>query len=607
MIKKAFKIVVIVSFCITGLLQHARISYAQPPEYFLNEVFISGLSQPSNLAFDVKSNVFVTELSGLVKIIPPGSNSPVSVFQVPDYQNNLVGVALDPNFFDNGYIYLYYVAKSTGLETLTRFRVNDNIIDPGSKFVIWQSNAEKTSNGHVGGNIAFDNAGKILLSTGDHSTGQGDLAPNNPAQKLDSPLGKILRLNPDGSIPTDNPFFDGQGPNYDAIWALGLRNPFRIFFDNKTDRLYISDVGENSFEEINIGVKGGNYGWPKCEGNCNIAGMVNPFYTYPHESGKGASITGGIVNNGSYYPQKYSNSFFYGDFMLNDIKRIKMDTRGNFIKDIPFDLEVNSPPARIVAFAQDRNGIIYYVDYSNRTVNRLSYLKHSLKFDGINDFAKANNVALPPKFTFEGWIKRNRDTNRQEVIFSHNNTDSTVLNYLLYIDGGENECGKGDKLVFYQKTGNLTLCSSLTIPVGPWVHVVITRLTGEMKMYVNGKLARKQYATPNLSTETSGQIVIGRGKDRLQNYFEGYIDEIRISRGEKYTDNFTPREILDKDPDTLILWGLNEGFGQISHDYSGNNVTMILGRNKKEADDDPQWSAKTKLILEASGNFVETE
>ncbi len=99
---------------------------------------------------------------------------------------------------------------------------------------------------------------------------------------LTVPRGKVLRFNSDGTVPTDNPFYDGNGPNVDAIWALGLRNPFRAFYDAVTDRLYIGDVGGNDYstarEELNIGARGANYGWPICEGtSCGS----NPAYTSP--------------------------------------------------------------------------------------------------------------------------------------------------------------------------------------------------------------------------------------------------------------------------------------------------------------------------------------
>src|SRR5207344_307873 len=127
------------------------------------------------------------------------------------------------------------------------------------------------------------------------------------AQDLTSPRGKILRINRDGTVPTDNPFYDGTGPNRDEIWARGLRNPFRAFYDSLSGRLYVGDVGGNDYstaqEEVNLGVAGANYGWPTCEGS-SCGGnpqITTPVYSYPH-NGRDASITGGFIYRGSKFP-----------------------------------------------------------------------------------------------------------------------------------------------------------------------------------------------------------------------------------------------------------------------------------------------------------------
>ena len=111
----------------------------------------------------------------------------------------------------------------------------------------------------------FGNDGKLYFTTGDHFQG-------SPSQDLGSPRGKIHRINPDGTVPTDNPFYDGNGPNVDSIWALGLRNPYRAYYDAPTGRLFVGDVGGNdnstSQEEVDLGAAGANYGWPNSEGAC---------------------------------------------------------------------------------------------------------------------------------------------------------------------------------------------------------------------------------------------------------------------------------------------------------------------------------------------------
>ena len=179
---------------------------------------------------------------------------------------------------------------------------------------------------------------------------------------------EILRVNADGTVPTDNPFYDGAGPNLDAIWARGLRNPFRFTFDASTNRMYISDVGSNdtttSIEELELGVAGANYGWPICEGPCGAAGMTNPFFTYGH-NGSDASIIAGFVYHGTQFPAAYQNSFFYGDYAQRWIKRLTFDGSGNITGNIPFepaDGSIHGPYGDIVDLEVGPEGALYYAD-----------------------------------------------------------------------------------------------------------------------------------------------------------------------------------------------------------------------------------------------------
>ena len=144
------------------------------------------------------------------------------------------------------------------------------------------------------------------------------------AQLLTSPRGKILRFNPDGTVPADNPYVDGSGPNYDAIWAIGLRNPFRGFYDTPTGRMFIGDVGGNVYttatEHLDLGARGANYAWPNCESNCASPPYTNGIYNYAH-NGRDACIVAGFVYHGTQFPSSYQGSFFLADYAQNWIKR----------------------------------------------------------------------------------------------------------------------------------------------------------------------------------------------------------------------------------------------------------------------------------------------
>ena len=190
------------------------------------------------------------------------------------------------------------------------------------------------------------------------------------------------------ACPASNPFYDGAGPNLDAIWARGLRNPFRISFDSVTGRLYIGDVGSNStstsLEEVNLGVAGANYGWPVCEGSCGTAGMTNPWFTYPH-GGRDASITGGFVYRGTQFPAEYRGSYFYGDYVQNWIRGLRLNGDGSIQQ--PFNFEPangasDGPHGEVVDLLEGPDGSLYYVDFGTSwegqsrpgTVRRIRYL-----------------------------------------------------------------------------------------------------------------------------------------------------------------------------------------------------------------------------------------
>ena len=170
-------------------------------------------------------------------------------------QQGSIDLALDPQFATNHYYYIFYTAETPTRDRLSRFTANASLTGTvaGSEVVLYQDPQDTTSasQSHHGGAIVFGNEGKLYFTTGDHFQG-------SPSQSLTSPRGKLHRINPDGTVPTDNPFFDGNGPNVDSIWALGLRNPFRAYYDAPTGRLYIGDVGGNdtadSQEEVNLGV-----------------------------------------------------------------------------------------------------------------------------------------------------------------------------------------------------------------------------------------------------------------------------------------------------------------------------------------------------------------
>jgi glucose/arabinose dehydrogenase/chitodextrinase len=335
---------------------------------FQNEVLATGFDLPTSIEFLPDGRMLVVELHGVIKVMSPPYTqvSPTPFLQIANIANTgvqqgIFDVAFDPNFTANHYYYVFYTANSPNRDRLSRFTANASLTGTvaGSELILYED-PQTASDEHHGGAVFFDNAGKLFFTTGDHFQG-------TPSQQLTSPRGKLHRINSDGTVPTDNPFYDGTGSNIDSIWALGLRNPFRASYDSVTDRIYIGDVGGNdpatAKEEINLGARGANYGWPNNEGNCS-APCTSPIYFYPH-NGRDASVTAGFVYRGSQYPSNLQGSFFYADYAQNWIKRLTFDASGNVTGSVNFEPAngaTDGPYGDIVYLTQGPDGALYYVD-----------------------------------------------------------------------------------------------------------------------------------------------------------------------------------------------------------------------------------------------------
>jgi glucose/arabinose dehydrogenase len=325
------------------------------------ETLITGLAEPTQLVFTPDGRMLVLERSGTVLVVEPGASQPEStpLLQLSSVntsdERGALGIVLDPGFATNGFFYVLYTHSSL-VNRVSRFTAVGNSGSPGSERVIWQNDVAAAIY-HQGGGLAFGADGYLYVSIGDN------LTPSS-AQSLTSYNGKILRIAGDGTVPADNPFNDGAGPNKDAIWALGFRNPFRISFDQPTGRLLVGDVGEGTKEEVDIAVRGANYGWPTCEGVCGAAGMTNPIYAYDH-NGRDASITGGVVYRGTQLGAGFDGSYFYGDYAQNWIKRLTFGAGGAVTGSesfIPADGSAGGPYGNPVNIAEGPDGAIYYVD-----------------------------------------------------------------------------------------------------------------------------------------------------------------------------------------------------------------------------------------------------
>jgi glucose/arabinose dehydrogenase len=344
---------------------------APPNGVFQNEILATGMNLPTSIEFLPNGDLLILELGGRISKMRAGSTEidPTPFLQLTNVgsagvQQGLMDMVLDPDFETNRFYYVFYTAGTPNRDRTSRFTANADFSGTvaGSELVLYQD-PQDAHDEHHGGALNFASDGKLYITTGEHFD-------TTPSQLLTSPRGKILRINRDGTIPGDNPFHDGGGPNVDSIWALGLRNPFRAYIDPITDRFYIGDVGGNdpatSYEEVNLGVRGANYGWAFCEGfSCGSnPAYTSPIYAYPH-SGRDASVTGGFVYHGSQFPAEYQGSFFFGDYAQNWIRRLTFDADGNVtgvFNFLPPDGSLDGPYGDIVALAEGPDGALYYVD-----------------------------------------------------------------------------------------------------------------------------------------------------------------------------------------------------------------------------------------------------
>ncbi|HEX7771865.1 MAG TPA: PQQ-dependent sugar dehydrogenase, partial [Pyrinomonadaceae bacterium] len=243
------------------------------------ETSVSGLSNPTAMEIAPDGRIFVCQQGGSLRVIKDGAllSTPFLTLSVDaSGERGLLGIAFDPNFASNNFIYVYYtVSTSPRHNRVSRFTANGDVAVSGSETVLLDLDNLTSATNHNGGAIHFGPDGKLYIAVGENATASN-------AQTLNNRLGKILRINSDGTPPADNPFFNQATGNNRSIWALGLRNPFTFAFQPGTGRMFINDVGEASWEEINDGIAGSNYGWPNVEGPSANPNFRSPLFAYGH-------------------------------------------------------------------------------------------------------------------------------------------------------------------------------------------------------------------------------------------------------------------------------------------------------------------------------------
>ncbi len=332
---------------------------ASLPNGFSEAQLTGNLSSPTAMALAPDGRIFVCQQGGQLRVIKNGAllAAPfVTVSVNQDGELGLLGVALDPNFTTNQYIYVYYTTSAAPIHNrIGRFTANGDVAVAGSELALLDLEGVGAATNHNGGALHFGLDGKLYIAIGDN---QDEVQ----SQSLDNLFGKILRINSNGTIPADNPFFNQTVGVNRLIWALGLRNPFTFNFQPGTSRMFINDVGQNTWEEINDGIAGANYGWPTCEGPCTPPNpsFRDPIYFY-RTSESACAITGGAFYNPSSvrFPVQYVGKYFFADFCGGWIK--VLDPSNNTVSDFatglvyPVDLQVGA------------DGSFYYLQRGNDT------------------------------------------------------------------------------------------------------------------------------------------------------------------------------------------------------------------------------------------------
>lgn len=385
------------------LVAVAYIDAATLPTGF-TETQIAGLTNPT--AFDIAPDgrIFVCQQTGELRVIKNGALLATPFLDLPvdsAGERGLLGIAFDPDFQTNHFIYVYYtVTASPRHNRVSRFTANGDVAASGSEVIILELENLSSATNHNGGAIHFGPDGKLYIAVGDN-------ANSSNSQTLNNRLGKMLRINSDGTIPADNPFFNTASGVNRSIWALGLRNPFTFAFQPGTSRMFINDVGQNAWEEINDGIAGSNYGWPTTEGPTTNPAFRSPLFSYGHGNGPttGCAIAGGAFYNPAtvQFPASFAGKYFFADLCSGWIRVLNPtdNTAEGFATGIaqPVDLKVSN------------DGSLYYLARGSSSVFRVQF----------------QTPAAPPTIT--GHPANQSVEEGQPATFGVNATGSTPISY----------------------------------------------------------------------------------------------------------------------------------------------------------------------------------
>jgi glucose/arabinose dehydrogenase len=391
------------------ILNHGPSASALPSQF--EDKVITNVSAPTALAFTPDKRMLITSQSGVLRIYKNGSLLGTPALNISgkvcsDFERGMLGVTVDPSFSSNHYIYIYYTFKKYGgcpantlqspVNRVSRFTLGSNdLVNPASETVL-VDNMPSPNGNHNAGDVEFGHDGNLYISIGDggcqidNSLNCG--GANQDARKQNVLTGKILRITKTGGIPAGNPFQGSDSGRCNVTgrtskakcqetWVWGLRNPFRFAVDPNTSKIYINDVGQNIWEEIDNGQAGRDYGWNVREGfcangttnNCGAppAGMTNPIFSYQHSGGCNSIAGGAFVPNG-IWPDAYDDAYLFSDYVCGKIWRLTGSagsySRTEFISD--------GNPVHLEFGPYGSTQALYYASYSG-SIHRVRYTGQS--------------------------------------------------------------------------------------------------------------------------------------------------------------------------------------------------------------------------------------
>jgi glucose/arabinose dehydrogenase/PKD repeat protein len=422
------------------------------PAGFSDEA-VTAVASPTALAFTPDGRMLIATQPGALRVRTAAGSlvAAPAIDLAPkactNSERGLLGIAVDPAFASNHFVYLYYTFNklnscatndpSAPVNRVSRFVLSDtNVIDPASETVL-VDNMPSPAGNHNAGDVQFGKDGNLYISIGDGGcdyAGGGCGGDNDGSRDENVLTGKLLRITPSGAIPADNPFqglgsarcnLSGRtnpGMRCQETFAWGLRNPFRLAFDPNAagTRFYINDVGQSTWEEIDEGTAGADYGWNVREGHCANgsttscaappAGMTNPVFDYGRGDGCG-SITGGAFVPASVWPAAYGATYLFGDYVCGRIFQLVPNGSGGLDRLIFAD-GLGSSSAVDLQFGPNGTGrALYYTTYAGGgAVRRIVYSGSSNRAPTADVTASPASGAAPLNVSFNGSASRDPDT-----------------------------------------------------------------------------------------------------------------------------------------------------------------------------------------------------